>query len=67
MDTMEITEERVLTSHDRCDHQDCNAQAYFLTIFDIGELNWCHHHFREREIRLRELSYHVVDQSDTLS
>lgn len=64
---MEATEELVLTSHDRCDLAGCNAQAYFMTLFTDGNLSWCYHHFREREDALRETSYHVIDQSDTLS
>lgn len=64
---MEITEERVLTSHDRCDLAGCNAQAYFLTLFMDGDLSWCLHHFKERESTLREISYHIIDQSDDLS
>lgn len=66
MVTMEDTQERVLTSHDRCDHQGCSAQAYFLTIFDSGELNWCHHHFRKNEVMLRDQAYYVLDQSKDL-
>lgn len=67
MVAMEATEERVLTSMDRCDHRGCNAQAYFLTLFDDGGLSWCHHHFKKNEAALRDAAYHIVDQSDTLS
>lgn len=62
---MESTEERILTAHDRCDK--CSSQAYFLTIFDAGELMWCYHHFNENEEAIREYAYYVIDQSDALN
>jgi ribosomal protein S14 len=61
---MEQTEERAITAHDRCDQ--CGAQAYFLSIFESGELYFCRHHFLKNEEMIRELAYHVVDQSGTL-
>lgn len=61
----EAVEERVLTALDRCDS--CNSQAYFLVIFDQGELYFCRHHFLKNEEPLREKSYYIVDQSEELS
>lgn len=50
--------------NDRCDQ--CNAQAYYMVIFDSGNLYFCRHHFLANEDVLRETSYHVVDQSEIL-
>lgn len=65
MDTMESTEERILTAEDRCDA--CPAQAYYITIFDAGELLFCRHHFLKFEENLRESAYYVIDQSGSLA
>lgn len=64
MTSMEATEEKVLSASDRCDK--CNAQAYFLVVFDSGELYFCRHHFLKNEDALREFSYHIVDESEIL-
>jgi hypothetical protein len=55
---------RVLTVMDRCDI--CPAQAFYLTIWQNGELLWCYHHFHEREDVLRAASYFILDQSAAL-
>lgn len=64
MVTMEATDERVITSSDRCDK--CSAQAYFLAVFDSGELYFCRHHFLKNEDAIREFAYHIVDESEIL-
>lgn len=56
--------EAVLTANDRCDK--CQSQAYFLAIFDSGELYFCRHHFRKHEDSLREHAYYIIDQSEAL-
>jgi hypothetical protein len=56
------SEPRVLTMKDRCDY--CPAQAWYLTMMTSGELLWCYHHFHEHEKTLREISYHIIDQSE---
>lgn len=58
------TEERILDATDRCDK--CGSRAYFLTIFDSGELSFCSHHFHENETAIREFSYYISDQSEAL-
>lgn len=65
MDTMESTEERILTVEDRCDS--CRAQAYYVTIFDSGELLFCRHHFMKFEDSLREHAFYIIDQSGSLA
>lgn len=61
---MEQTEERVITGLDRCDS--CGAQAYFLAVFESGELYFCRHHFLKNESAIRDIAYHIIDQSETL-
>lgn len=67
METEPDTVARVLTSHDRCDAPRCNAQAYYMTVFDTGELMWCNHHYIKNSKKLTELAYHIVDQSKDLA
>jgi hypothetical protein len=57
-------EDRELTANDRCDK--CSSQAYYLTIFDSGELYFCYHHFNKNEEAIREMAYYVIDQSEIL-
>lgn len=61
----EEVEELALKPNDRCDK--CGFQAYFMSILESGELLFCRHHFLENEEILREISYHIVDQSEELS
>jgi hypothetical protein len=51
----------MLTAQDRCQAKDCNAQAWWSTWFDFSELTWCHHHFREYEVKLRSTAMTVMD------
>ena len=53
-----------LTALDRCDS--CNAQAYYLVGFLVGELLFCRHHWLENELTLREKSFKVIDESARL-
>lgn len=57
-------QDKELTSNDRCDQ--CGSQAYYLTIFDSGELYFCYHHFNKNEDSIREAAYYVIDQSKIL-
>jgi hypothetical protein len=61
---MEQTEEKVIDIVERCDS--CNAQAYFMAIFESGELYFCRHHFMKNEEAITDIAYHIVDQSETL-
>lgn len=63
MDEEEI-EELTLSPNDRCDK--CGCQAYFMSILESGELLFCRHHFLQNEEVLRDISYHIVDQSEDL-
>ena len=56
--------EFLLTALDRCDA--CNAQAYYLVGFLVGELLFCRHHWLENELTLREKSFKVIDESARL-
>lgn len=57
--------EKVLTVQDRCDS--CSSQAYFVTVFDTGNLYFCRHHFIEKEEALREKAYYIIDESEYLA
>lgn len=63
---MEGIVEEVLTSADRCDNSDCNAQAYYLAIMEAGQLYFCRHHFHKHEDSLKEHAYYIIDQSESL-
>ncbi len=55
-----------LTVADRCDR--CAAQAFVRVYLDGGKsLQFCAHHFRENEVRLREVAIDVQDESTALS
>jgi hypothetical protein len=65
-DTIEIEEEqqRELTGHDRCDK--CIAQAYFLAVFEVGELTFCRHHYMEIRELLEGSARYIIDASGQL-
>lgn len=48
-------------SRNRCDR--CIAMAYYMTVFDSGDLYFCRHHFLEHEEVIRETAYYVIDES----
>jgi len=55
-----------LTVSDRCDR--CGAQACMRVHLDSGSaLQFCAHHFREHEVRLRAVAVDVQDESSTLN
>ena len=62
-DTMTRTR---LTVSDRCDR--CGAQAFVRVVLDGGStLQFCSHHFKEHEVRLRAVAVEVVDESDSIA
>jgi hypothetical protein len=51
-----------LTAEDRCDR--CGAAAMVRVQLSGGtDLLFCSHHFREHEVRLREVAIEVLDQT----
>ena len=55
-----------LTATDRCDR--CGAQAYVRATMESGlDLLLCAHHFRENEVRLREVAVAIHDESERLA
>lgn len=65
METMEKT--KVLSALDRCDHSNCNAQAFVLVKFLDGELAFCGHHFSKHEDALFESAYDIVDEREFIN
>ena len=59
-----VEPEFYLTALDRCDS--CQAQAYYLVGFLVGELLFCRHHFLKNELTLRETSFKIIDESSRL-
>ena len=59
-----VEPEFYLTALDRCDT--CQAQAYYLVGFLVGELLFCRHHFLKNELTLRETSFKIIDESSRL-
>ena len=59
-----VEPEFYLTALDRCDS--CQAQAYYLVGFLVGELLFCRHHFLKDELILRETSFKIIDESSRL-
>jgi len=59
-----VEPEFYLTALDRCDN--CQAQAYYLVGFLVGELLFCRHHFLKDELILRETSFKIIDESSRL-
>ena len=54
-----------LTAADRCDR--CGAQALVRVYLESGSpLQFCGHHFREHEDRLRTIALDVQDETDSL-
>jgi hypothetical protein len=54
-----------LVAADRCDR--CGAQAYVRVTIEAGELQFCAHHAREYEPRLRALDAVIQDETDRLA
>jgi hypothetical protein len=54
-----------LTVSDRCDR--CGAQAFVRVYLDGGSaLQFCGHHFKEHEVRLRAVAVDVQDETESL-
>ena len=52
-----------MTASDRCDR--CGAQAHVRVFLESGAaLQFCGHHFREHEVRLRSVAVDVQDELD---
>ena len=50
-----------LTAADRCDR--CGAQARVRVLLESGSaLQFCGHHFREHEVRLRSVAVDVYEE-----
>lgn len=64
--------ETTLLVTDRCDAQDCGAQAYVRAVGVIGELMFCGHHYEgivDNAIgwaNLEKFAYQVIDERDRL-
>lgn len=52
------------TPTERCDQ--CNAQSYYMAVFDSGNLFFCYHHFNEHSDKIFESALDVVDESELL-
>ena len=57
-------EQRELTGHDRCEK--CIAQAYYLAVYEVGELAFCRHHFMEIKDLLEDSANYIIDASRNL-
>lgn len=56
--------EYFLNANHRCDK--CSAQGYYRAELTTGYLIFCRHHFKESEVKLREISLEILDESDRL-
>lgn len=66
-ETSKETEENILNAHDRCDHSECSARAWFRLPFKTGFLDFCLHHYKEVEAAaLPSLKGKVIDESGQL-
>lgn len=45
----------------------CVAVAFYMIVFDSGDLYFCNHHFRKYEEAIRETAYYVIDDSSMAS
>jgi Zn ribbon nucleic-acid-binding protein len=55
-----------MTASDRCDR--CGAQAHVRVFLESGTaLQFCGHHFREHEVRLRSVAVDVQDELSKLN
>jgi hypothetical protein len=66
------TKEWVLTALDRCDAQNCSAQAYVSAKGVSGELMFCGHHY-ETTInraggydRMMKFAFEIIDERERL-
>jgi len=55
-----------LTVSDRCDR--CGAQAFVRVYLGEGNaLQFCAHHYREHEVKLRDIALDIQDESAELN
>lgn len=47
---------------DRCDS--CNAKAFYMVMFESGELFFCRHHFVKHENAFLEKACDIFDDQD---
>jgi hypothetical protein len=52
---------KLLTAHDRCDVQDCGAQAYVRVLLKTGDLLFCGHHFTANQSVIDQTALAVYD------
>jgi hypothetical protein len=52
------------TIGERCDQ--CNAQSYYMVVFESGKLFFCYHHFNQHSEAIFETAIDVVDESELL-
>lgn len=52
-------------SNSRCDR--CGSRAYYMIVFDSGDLYFCRHDFLKNEEAIREMAYYVIDESHQLT
>ena len=54
-----------MTASDRCDR--CGAQAHVRVFLESGAaLQFCGHHFRQHEVRLRSVAVDVQDELEKI-
>ena len=64
--------ENVLDANDRCDSENCNAQAYVHAIGVIGGLMFCAHHYNKimdnavGYDKMMKFAYQIVDEREKL-
>ena len=58
------TKTKVLSAQDRCDR--CGAQAFILAKGLAGDLYFCSHHFTKWEDGIRNFSFEITDERDSL-
>lgn len=52
------------TKTERCDI--CNAQAFYMVVFEAGNLFFCRHHYMKNENTFFEKAIDIVDESELL-
>ena len=53
---------KVIQPQDRCDR--CIAKAFYMVVFNRGDLYFCAHHFREHEDSFIETALDIYDETD---
>ncbi len=59
-----MTDEKTLTTADRCDA--CGAQAYVRVVMPYGELLFCGHHAKKHLTKLQEAAVRVQDERESI-